>query len=111
TSFVDDYRSGERQERVEAVCEPIWPSDLEGAFEVGIACGICGEIPPQTLARIREISRVTMADAQSLMREITPDGEVRLKPVDPQGLDFLKASRSEAALLDVPALRKRLTLL
>jgi 1D-myo-inositol 3-kinase len=111
TSFVDDYRSGERRERVEAVCEPLTPGDLQGSFDVGIACGVCGEVPPPTLARIREISRVTMADAQSLMREITPDGEVRLKPVLPEGLEFLKASRAEAALLDVETLRQRLTLL
>jgi 1D-myo-inositol 3-kinase len=114
SSFVDDYRSGERREHVDAVCEPLEPANLHGSFEVGIACAVSGEVPPRTLARIREISRVVLADAQGLLREITPSGEVILRPLHPDAarqIDFLKASRSEAALLDVASLRKVLTLI
>jgi len=113
-SFVDDYREGERRARVEAVCEPLWPDDLRGEFEVGMACGIAGEVLPETLARMRSLCRVMTADAQGLLREISPQGEVRLRPLHPDAaaqLDYLKASRREAQLLDLPALRKRLTLL
>lgn len=114
SSFIDDYRSGERRERVEAVCEPLDPEDIEGAYEVGIACAITGEVPLPTLRRIRQVCAVVVADAQGLLREISPGGEVRLRPLDPEAeglLDFLKASLGEAALLDLPALRRKLTLL
>ncbi len=113
TSFVDDYRSGERRERVLAVCEPLLPADLRGSYEVGMACAVAGEIPPETLARLRAICRVVVADAQSVLREITPQGEVRLVPLPPEAaaqLDVLKASKREAALLDVARLRTKLTL-
>ena len=114
SSFVDDYRSGERRDHVDAVCEAIEPGDLQGEYDVGIACAITGEVPPRTLARIREISRIVLADAQGLLREIAPGGDVLLRPLHPDApdqIDFLKASRSEAALLDVDALRRRLTLI
>jgi 1D-myo-inositol 3-kinase len=109
TSFIDDYRSGERIGRVEAVCDPIRPSDLRGEHAVGMVCAIAGEIPVETLQRLRQISRIVVADAQALMREIGPGGEVLLRPAHSlEHIDYLKASRGEAALLDLPALRKRL---
>lgn len=114
TSFVDDYRSGERRERVDAVCEPLKPEDLQGSFDVGIACGVSCEVTPAALSRIREISRVVVADAQGLLREIAPGGEVVLRGLHPDApacIDYLKASRAEAALLDVQKLRRSLTLL
>lgn len=112
SSFVDDYRSGERVERVDAVCEPLKPEDLRGSFDVGIACAVSCELPPETLARLREICRVVLADAQGLLRYITATGEVLLKPLaqDPP-VDYLKASVKEAELLDIERLRRRLTLL
>jgi 1D-myo-inositol 3-kinase len=114
TSFVDDYRGGERHERVEAVCEPLRPEDLQGSYDVGLACAVAGELPPPTLARLRSISRVVIADAQALLREISSGGEVRLRPPLPEAVacvDVLKASRTEAAFLDLDELRKRVTLL
>ena len=114
SSFVDDYREGERRDHVEAVCEPLHPEDISGAYQVGIACAITGEVPLPTLRRIRQVCRVVVADAQALLREITPRGEVVLRPLYPEAashLDYLKASRGEAALLDLPALRRRLTLI
>jgi len=114
SSFVDDYRFGERRDHADAVCEPLWPEDLHGTFDVGIACAITGEVPLQTLGRIRELSRIVLADAQGLLREITPSGDVVLRPLTPgaeRHIDYLKASVSEAALLDIAGLRKTLTLI
>ena len=114
TSFVDDYRGGERRERVDAVCEPIFPHDIQGSYEVGIACGVAGEVLPETISAMRAACRVLVADAQSILREISPAGEVLLRPPHPavlSQLDFLKASRREAESLDVNALRQRLILL
>jgi 1D-myo-inositol 3-kinase len=108
TSFVDDYRSGERIERVDAVCEEL--TDLPpGPFKVGLAFGVAGEVALPVLARMREICGVVLADAQSLLRFVTPSGAISLRPLDPeavQHLNYLKASRKEAALLDLQALRK-----
>ena len=112
TSFVDDYRGDERREWVEALCEPLLPADLpEGRFAVGIAFGVAGEVPPPVLVRMRELCGVLVADAQSLMREIDASGEVYLRPPDPLALarlDWLKASRKEAAYLNLDELRQRM---
>ncbi|HTO97101.1 MAG TPA: PfkB family carbohydrate kinase [Myxococcales bacterium] len=114
TAFVDDYRGAERRQRVEAVAPPILPEELEGDYQVGIACAIAGELPLPSLRRLRRASRVVVADAQSILREISPEGEVLCRPPEPGALDsidFLKASKSEARALDVAALRQRMTLL
>jgi 1D-myo-inositol 3-kinase len=113
TAFVVDYRGVERHERVEAVAPAIEPEELSGAWDAGLACGIAGEVPLRTLERMRRISRVLIADAQSLLREISPGGEVVLRSPaeDAVGLlDVLKASEKEAEALDVAALRRKLTL-
>ena len=114
TAFVDDYRGAVRTERVDAVAPAIEPGELRGAWDVGLACAIAGEIPLRTLQRLREISRIVLADAQSILREITGRGEVVLRPPTPaatEAIDVLKASRSEAGVLDVPALRQKMTLI
>ena len=89
-------------------------ADAGAHHQIGIACGIAGEVLPETLRRMRAICDLVIADAQALLRHVSADGEVLLRPPHPDAvaqLDFLKASRSEAAWLDVPALRRRLTLL
>jgi 1D-myo-inositol 3-kinase len=114
TAFVDDYRAAERRQRVEAVAPPIEPSDLQGRFDLGIACAVAGELPLRTLLRMRELCGILVADAQALLRSVSPPGELTLHPPDPaalETLDCLKASREEAALFDVQALRGRMTLL
>jgi 1D-myo-inositol 3-kinase len=113
TSFVDDYRSGERVEHCEAVCEAIAPEDLpNGRYDVGMACAISGEVGLPVLRRMREMCGVLIADAQGLLREIAPNGDVLLRPMPAEvPLDLVKASVKEAALLDVPKLRKRMRLL
>ena len=115
THFIDDYRGGERRERVTAVAPPIEPADLPpGPFDAGIACAIAGEVPQRTLAALRARCRIVLADAQGLLRHITASGEVTLQPLHEDAaaqLHFLKASAHEAKLLDLAALRTRLTLL
>lgn len=114
TSFIDDYRYGERRSTLTAACEPIFAADLDGAFDFGISCAIAGEMPAETLAKLRSICGVVLADAQALLRGFDADGAIVLQPL-PEGLerhlDYLKASRAEAALLDVASLRRRLTLI
>jgi 1D-myo-inositol 3-kinase len=114
TAFVGDYRGGERTERVEAVTPPIEPADLVGNWDIGLAGAVAGELPLRTLRRLREISRLVLADAQSIVREISPRGEVVLRPPAAgavEAIDVLKASRKEAGVLDVTALRRKLILI
>ena len=114
TAFIDDYRGVVRTEHVDAVAPAIEPDELHGAWDVGLACAIAGEIPLRTLQRLRRISRILVADAQSILREVTAGGQVVLRPPAPAAiaaLDVLKASREEAEVLDVPALRRRLTVI
>lgn len=110
TTFVVDYRETERRERALAVCEPLAPGDLPaGPFDVGLALGIAGEVTASVLERMRDICGLVLADAQSILREIGPSGEVLLRPPHPsvlRHLDWLKASRAEAGHLDVPSLRQ-----
>jgi 1D-myo-inositol 3-kinase len=114
TTFVDDYRGPDRSERVEAIAEAIDAADLPAGFDIGLACAVAGEIPLRTLRRLREVTRVVIADAQSILREVSADGEVILRapPTEAfEAIDVLKASRKEADALDVAALRGKLTLL
>ncbi|HET7787465.1 MAG TPA: PfkB family carbohydrate kinase [Myxococcales bacterium] len=114
TAFVDDDRAAERRQWVEAAAPPIEPSDLQGRFDLGIACAVAGELPLRTLLRMRELCGILVADAQALLRSISRSGELTLRPADPaalETLDCLKASRQEAALIDVQALRRRMTVL
>jgi 1D-myo-inositol 3-kinase len=113
TAFVDDYRGADRIGRVVAAAPPIHPADLGDApCRIGMACGIAGEIVPDTLARLRELSEIAVADAQALVRRLDPDGRVHLAPPEPSlraqidRLDWLKLSRSETAALDPSTLKR-----
>jgi 1D-myo-inositol 3-kinase len=109
TSFIDDYRSGERIETCEAVCEALSAADLgNGSYDVGMACAVSGEVTLEVLKRMREMCRFLIADAQGLLREIGPNGEVHLRPMPasaPGLLDVLKASAKEVALIDASLVR------
>ena len=76
TSFIDDYRSGERQETLEAAGPRIEPGDLEGSYKIAIACAVAGEISPETLLALRARSELVLADAQGLVRAFGPGGVV-----------------------------------
>jgi 1D-myo-inositol 3-kinase len=78
-----------------------------------MACGIAGEIGPDTLARLRELSEVAVADAQAFVRRVDPDGgRVHTAAPDPSlraqidRLDWLKLSRTETAALDPSTLQR-----
>src|SRR6185369_15599146 len=63
---------------------------------------------------LREISRVVVADAQSILRVVGEDGAVTLRPPEAgavECIDVLKASKAEAGVLDVAELRKRIAVI
>ncbi len=114
TSFIDDYTRGERASTCEVVCEPIWPRDLALPAEVAIACAIAGEVPQETLLRLRELSRILLADVQGLIRAIGPEGQITHRRLEEtpfagviENIDYLKVSAEEARALDLPALSRR----
>lgn len=110
------YHGDRVLKRVHA-CEPIYPSDLpelKESFEFGLAVGVAGEIPIETLERMIELCRVVFVDVQGLIRSFNPvDGTVDLVPLKstpffnllPQ-IGFLKMSSDEAPFVDIEEARK-----
>jgi 1D-myo-inositol 3-kinase len=113
TAFVDDYRGVDRIGTLAASAPPVRPADLgDIPCRVGMACGIAGEIGPDTLARLRELSGIAVADAQAFVRRVdSAGGRVHTAPPEPSlrseidRLDWLKLSRSETAALDPSTLK------
>jgi 1D-myo-inositol 3-kinase len=115
TSFV--YRTEERRAELQAAGPALSPEDLRDPCVVGMAVAVAGEIPVPTLLRLRELSRVLVADAQGFVRAFDPSGRVLLRPPPPDVLaalervDYLKVGRAEADSLDLPRLRRSCTIL
>ena len=106
TSFLDDFTSGRREGNVTSLCSPIRAADLTGTAKIAIANGCAGEVQPQTVARLREISDVVVCDLQSLIRVLDSRGRIQLVPLALSGhpiasIDFLKGSEEEAEYVDV----------
>jgi 1D-myo-inositol 3-kinase len=105
TAFIDDYRSGERISTAVFRAPAIEPAELREPCAVGIACGVSGEIPPETLLRLRELSGIVVVDAQAVVRGFDGAGTVVHRSPPPemvralQGVDWMKASRTEAPAL------------
>ena len=117
TRFVDDYRGRERRQTLNAASPPIEAEDIRDSCMVGLAVPIASEVPPPTLLRMRELSRVLIADVQGFVRTWDAAGRVRHSPPRPellaalQRLDYLKVGRDEAPVLDLDRLRRFCTVL
>jgi 1D-myo-inositol 3-kinase len=118
TTFVNDYSIGnERAARLESVCPPIRAHDVEKKLEkcrIAMACGVAGEILPETLLALRARAELLLCDAQALIRFV--DGQQRVCHVPlvetahqavVDRIDFLKASAEEASYLELEPLRKK----
>ncbi|KAJ1696844.1 hypothetical protein LUZ63_005356 [Rhynchospora breviuscula] len=113
----DEGYHGDRVLKRVRVCDPIYPSDLlelKERFELGLAVGVAGEIPIETLEHMIELCRVVFVDVQGLIRSFDPeDGTVGLVPLKstpyfnllPQ-IGFLKVSSDEAPFVDIEEARK-----
>ncbi len=115
TAFLDDYRSGERRETIEALGPRITARDIDGRYRVAIACGIAGEVLPETLRELRARAGLVLADAQGLVRAFGPNGEVRVQPLSTTpfagtlgAVDWLKIGNAELACVDPQELRASL---
>ncbi|XP_009395657.2 inositol 3-kinase [Musa acuminata AAA Group] len=107
---------GDRVLRRVRACDPIFPADLPDdiRFDYGLAVGVAGEILPETLARMIDLCRVVLVDAQGMIRSFDPvDGTVRLVPLRSTEffhllprIGFLKASAEEAPFVDIEEARK-----
>jgi 1D-myo-inositol 3-kinase len=117
TSFIDDYRGGERVQTLQAVAPPIAPEDLRDSCAVALAIPVAAEIPPPTLLCLRALSRLLIADAQGFVRTWDAAGTVLHSPPAPDLLaaltrvDYLKVGRDESAVLDLSQLRRSCTIL
>jgi 1D-myo-inositol 3-kinase len=115
TAFLDDYRSGERRETLESAGPRIRPEDVDVRCSIAIACGVAGEVLPETLARLRARSGLLLADAQGLCRVFGEGGAVGialLRETPFAGvlhhLDHLKLGAAEKAAVDPAGLRATL---
>ncbi|RWW54850.1 hypothetical protein BHE74_00038548 [Ensete ventricosum] len=107
---------GDRVLRRVRACDPIFPADLpeDIRFDYGLAVGVAGEILPETLARMIDLCRIVLVDAQGMIRSFDPvDGTVRLVPLRSTEffhlvprIGFLKASAEEAPFVDIEEARK-----
>jgi 1D-myo-inositol 3-kinase len=87
---------------------------LEERFEFGLAVGVAGEIPIETLQLMIERCRVVFVDVQGLIRSFDPvDGTVGLVPLRSTPffnllprIGFLKMSSDEASFVDIEEARK-----
>ena len=117
TSFVDDYRGAERTQTLHAASPPLLADDLVEPCAIGLAVPIAAEVPAPTLLRMRELSRLLLADAQGFVRSVDPAGRVMPTAPAPELLaalervDYLKVGRTEADVLDIERLRRRCTVL
>jgi 1D-myo-inositol 3-kinase len=117
TSFVDEYRGADRIQTLHAKAPPVLADDLLEPCTIALAVPVAGEIPAPTLLRMRELSRVLLADAQGFVRTVDPATRVLHTPPGSELLsalervDYLKVGRAEAQVLDVERLRRRCTVL
>ncbi|AKQ69323.1 Ribokinase [Myxococcus hansupus] len=114
TQFIADLTGETRTLHVSAKSEPILPEDITVDARVALACGVAGEVLPETLLRVSERARHVLADAQGLLRTLDAQGRVlnvRLEdtPFDAmlERLRVLKASEEEAEALDIERVRRR----
>lgn len=114
TEFTAELGAGERVLRVSARAEPLRPEDITVDARVALACGVMGELLPQTLVRVAERARHVVADAQGLLRTLDAEGRVLNLPLSEtpyaallERIHVLKASEDEARAMDVEAVRRR----
>ncbi len=106
TAFLDDFTSGRREGTVTALCSPIRAADLMTRAKISIANGCAGEVLPEAVAKLREISDLVVCDLQSILRVLGPGGKIELVKLSKTGhpvtaIDFLKGSEEEAEFVDV----------
>ncbi|MFP2926724.1 PfkB family carbohydrate kinase [Pyxidicoccus sp. 3LG] len=100
--------------RVSARAEPLRPDDITVDARVALACGVMGELLPETLVRVSERARYVVADAQGLLRTLDTEGRVLNVPLSETPyaallgrLHVLKASEDEARAMDVEQVRRQ----
>lgn len=118
TSCSNDYSRGERRQTIPSVCDPIDPGDIRSGAKVCLACGMVGEIPPDTVRRLRGVSQILIGDLQGFVRIVREDQTVSIARLADtmyadcvDRFDFLKASREELGEAELESLRKHTTVI
>ncbi|AKF79520.1 carbohydrate kinase [Myxococcus fulvus 124B02] len=114
TRFLADFSQTERVLRVDARSASISPEDIVFDARVALACGVMGEVPPETLVRMSQRAGHVLADAQGLLRALDDEGRVWNQRLEDTPyaellghLRVLKASEEEARAMDLDAVRAR----
>ncbi|MBF5042915.1 carbohydrate kinase [Aggregicoccus sp. 17bor-14] len=116
TEFVARFDGEARTLTLGHVAPPVSAAQVRalGSAPLGLACGIAGEVLPEALEALLGACERVLVDAQALVRERGPAGEVRQRRLEGTAyapllarVHVLKASEEEAALLDLERLRAR----
>ncbi len=118
TSFINYTSEIPRRHYVNTRCEAIFPHDVHDTTHITLVCGVIGEIPPETVRRLREKSAVLIGDMQGFIRQVDASGKVSHIHLDDTEhadtlplFDYLKLSDEELPYINVSTLRKNTTLL
>lgn len=102
TRFRIERLDDERRMWVPARCVDIGVEQLEVDADALYLGPVAREIGREHIARAAERFEAVMLDPQGLMRELGPDGAVRLRPIDLdeiRGVDVLRLSEEEYRVL------------
>ena len=118
TSFVNYTSEIPRRHYVNIRCEAIYPDDIQEDAHIALVCGVIGEIPPETVRRLREKSVILIGDVQGFIRQVGESGKVSHVHLDDTRfadvlllLDYLKVSDEELPYINISILRKHIILL
>jgi 1D-myo-inositol 3-kinase len=118
TACFNDYSGEGRRQAIPCVCDPIGPGDIRTSAKVCLACGMVGEILPDTVRRLRGVSQILIGDLQGFVRVVREDGTVSLARLADtvhancvEEFDFLKASREELGGAEIESLREHTTVI
>ena len=118
TCFINHDLQNGRVFSVPAQCSPIFPDDIYHRAHIALACGVIGEVLAETLARLRQQSKILIGDIQGLIRRLNSSGEVvhtdiKSTPfhVSMHLFDFLKVNEEELPFIDINLHREKTTIL
>ncbi len=110
TTFINITKNSPRSQKVIEICEHISPEDIDFFSDISILCGVIGEIPFETVKKIRRQSKLLIGDIQGFIRKVSLNNNIYSTHIKNYEallmLDFLKLSEEELNYCDIKKLIK-----